>query len=158
MVHPKQTGLIQRDQTVYYAGSAQFASHPSWHVCCSVCCHRTEMAKAGVRATHLSNISQGVASWVHFPWAQPLTESFKAFRVGLVQMLQMGVQPKESCPDRKSPEACRCLRPFSKNACGVLSGWSTTNVVTQERISFVPNLRMTGGPTEDGAAKTQTGH
>lgn len=65
-----------------------------------------------------------------------------------------GSAAKESCPDRKSPEACRCLRPFSKNACGVLSGWSTTNVVTQERISFVPNLRMTGGPTEDGAAKT----
>lgn len=35
---------------------------------------------------------------------------------------------------------------------GIFSGWYTTNIVTQKTIHCVPNLRVMGDPTGEGAA------
>ena len=78
------------------------------------------------RLMQLSNTAKGVSHGLIFPgdsllWLQ--SESFKAFMVGPVWMWWLGVQPKESHLDRKSPGAWKCQKLFHRTS----SGWSTVS-------------------------------
>lgn len=44
------------------------------------CRHITEMVKAQVRATRLSSVSKGAASWGHFPWEQSSLAATRVFK------------------------------------------------------------------------------
>lgn len=142
-------GLIKRDQTVYYAGSAQTYFPPKLGQFAIQCHHIVEMVKAHLRAMHLSNTSKEAASWAHFPWEQSPLLTIRVF-----QRLWVW-----SCLDMMGGSAAQGVTSGQAESWGLempeavlqeclldIAGWSTTNAVTWERVSCVSSVRVMWKP------------